>query len=278
MNLSIKHLSEYAYSSPVNLHPHFFRMSPLLYPHIDLKTFSINSFPTPAGSAWIMDQENNKTLHSWYVGETGSLRVETSIELSTRPYNPFAFVYFPLSSFDLSSLLSTQWSNSFAPFLSTETLSDELITLLEDLKQTCKGSSEFVQALAQQIGQECSSEPREKGAPLSAAITWAKREGSCRDLSWLMIQLARTSGIPARFTSGYHFAPGLNDHELHAWVEVYLPGGGWVGLDPSTGFPVDQAYIPVACSANPESTLPVEGAYSGNATAVLTTSVTIEAV
>lgn len=278
MNLTIKHISEYIYSSPVNLHPHFFRMSPLPYPHIELTTFSIDIFPTPAGSAWIMDQENNKTLHSWYLGETGSLRIETSIELSTRPYNPFAFVYFPLSSFDLSSLLSTRWNHRFAPFLESELLPGDLLSILEELKEAQPDSSGFVRSLASRISAECSSEPRETGAAWPAAATWQKRVGSCRDLSWLMIQLLRSVGIPARFISGYHYAPELSDHELHAWVEAYLPGGGWVGLDPSTGLPVDESYIPLAVSANPESTLPVEGAYSGNATAILTTSVTIESV
>lgn len=276
MNLSITHISEYVYSSPVNLHPHFFRMSPLPYPHVDVTSRSIKSFPEPAGSAWIIDQENNQALHCWYLGKTESLTIETHIQVITKPYNPFSFVYYPLRNHELNALVETPWPDIFSPFLKTEILSEELIFLLENLKQACTGTSEFVQAIARKIGQECTSQPREKGAPLSADDTWTKREGSCRDLSWLMIQLARTSGFPARFTSGYHFAPGLNDHELHAWVEVYLPGGGWVGLDPSTGFPIDQAYIPVACSASPESTLPVEGAFSGDATAVLTTSVIIE--
>lgn len=277
MNLIIKHVSEYVYSSPVNLHPHFFRMSPLPYPHIAVKTVTLDTFPSPAGSAWIMDQESNKILHTWYLGEATSLRIETHIELQTKVYNPFDFVYFPLDNFKLTSLLDTEWTSVFSSYLETESLPEDLLQMLNRLMQEHTDSSGFVKAIAWAISQECSSKSRLVGAPWAASTTWNKREGSCRDLSWLMIQLLRTAGIPARFTSGYHFAPTLIDHELHAWVEVYLPGGGWVGLDPSTGFPIDESYIPVANSANPEWTLPVEGVYSGNATAVLTTSVLIEA-
>lgn len=275
MNLTITHISEYAYSDPVRLHPHFFRMSPLPYPHLEVESLSIRTTPVPSGSAWIMDAEHNKVLHSWFLGETTSLRIETEITVSTKACNPFEFVYYPLEAFELDFLLSMEWPDVFHSYLATEFLPDDLLTILQDLKTTHRDSSDFVKAMALKISEECTSEVRETGAPWPAATTWDKRAGSCRDLSWLMIQLLRTAGIPTRFTSGYHYAPDLTNHELHAWVEVYLPGGGWVGLDPSTGFPVDESYIPVASSAHPEWTLPVEGVYSGYATANLRTSVTL---
>lgn len=101
---------------------------------------------------------------------------------------------------------------------------------------------------------------------------------SCRDLSWLMIDLLRSQNLAARFVSGYGPNPKLEGHELHAWVEAWIPGAGWFGLDPASGKCVDDRYVPVCASHHPAKTLPVQGSYSGKAISRLKTLVRVEEI
>mgnify|MGYP001800412341 CR=1 FL=1 len=101
---------------------------------------------------------------------------------------------------------------------------------------------------------------------------------SCRDLAWLMIQLLRHNNYPARFVSGYSHNPEITGHELHAWVEVWVAGAGWIGLDPSSGLFITEYYIPVAASYHPVNTLHVQGSFRGDRDAEIETSVVISIV
>jgi len=106
-----------------------------------------------------------------------------------------------------------------------------------------------------------------------------EKHGSCRDLSWFMMNCLRFLGIPARFVSGYSFNPEIGqDHELHSWVECWLPGAGWLGVDPSLGLMTDHHYIPMACSFDPTKTLPVQGIYAGSATSNMSYEVVIKEI
>ena len=105
---------------------------------------------------------------------------------------------------------------------------------------------------------------RHHGPPWPAGRTLRERVGSCRDLAVLMIECCRCIGLPARFVSGYHLVePKPDRYDLHAWAEVYLPGAGWRGFDPSGIGAVDERYIPLASSSNPELTAAVSGSFSG---------------
>jgi transglutaminase-like putative cysteine protease len=91
------------------------------------------------------------------------------------------------------------------------------------------------------------------------------------------MDMLREIGLATRFVSGYAFNPELEDgHELHAWLEVFLPGAGWVGVDPSLGLFTDHSYIPLASHPDPKRTLPVQGSYIGSATSQLVTSVDLK--
>jgi transglutaminase-like putative cysteine protease len=127
-------------------------------------------------------------------------------------------------------------------------------------------------------------ERREEEGIQNATQTLALGTGSCRDYAVFFIEMCRTVGIAARFVSGYVYdppAPGTPNPvlpEMHAWAEVYLPGGGWRGLDATRGIFCDDAFVPVAHSASAESINPVQGTFTGppGVTSKLTTTLTVE--
>jgi transglutaminase-like putative cysteine protease len=134
----------------------------------------------------------------------------------------------------------------------------------------------YITALTNQICQDFTLETRLEGEPLESGITFDLKKGSCRDLSWMQIQLLRHMGIAARFVSGYFFVESEHPKpELHAWVEVYLPGAGWVGFDPSNGMIAGSSHVPICSSSRYENTMPVTGSFRGDATSVLITSLSM---
>jgi transglutaminase-like putative cysteine protease len=118
---------------------------------------------------------------------------------------------------------------------------------------------------------------RHDGSPHKPDLTLKHKRGSCRDLAVLEMEMLRKSGFATRFVSGYKFNEGNHeDPELHAWVEVFIPGPGWIGLDPSTGLMVGNDHIPVASSFLPVNTLPVSGTFRGKAGSDMKTKILIE--
>jgi transglutaminase-like putative cysteine protease len=136
----------------------------------------------------------------------------------------------------------------------------------------------FPQKLAASIHRTCRQVYREEGNPRPAADTLQRKEGSCRDLTQVFMEAARGKGFAARFVSGYAAYEEEASRELHAWAELYLPGGGWRGFDPTTGLAVGENHIALARGADAAHAAPLSGHIRGSATSTLSTNVIIEAV
>ena len=126
----------------------------------------------------------------------------------------------------------------------------------------------FLSLLNQTLYEKFTVQPRKEGAPLTPPVLLEKKQGACRDLTVLFMACCRAVGIAARFVSGYvcgQYEGGGEDGtpELHAWAEVYLPGGGWQGYDPTLGLVVAEQHIPLAASYTPAGAAPVTGNYRG---------------
>ena len=122
----------------------------------------------------------------------------------------------------------------------------------------------FLQQLVEIIQDRVKYTQRHVGPAWPAGRTLKERVGSCRDLAMLMVEACRCVGLPARFVSGYHLVePKPESYDLHAWAEVYLPGAGWRGFDPSGIGVIDDRYITLATSSKPELTAAVTGSFSG---------------
>jgi len=112
-------------------------------------------------------------------------------------------------------------------------------------------------------------EVREIGAPYPPEQTLTLMRGSCRDYTTLFMAACRSLGMAARFVSGYLFGNPQQEHQLHAWVEVYLPGAGWRGFDPTEGTVVGNRHIFLTSTAKPELAAPISGTFQGQASSTL---------
>ena len=157
------------------------------------------------------------------------------------------------------------------PSLQAPGLSESMIEYTNKiLSESDHQSIDFLLLLTKEIHKTFSLETRETGNPLEPDLTFKLKEGSCRDLSWMQIHILRHFGIASRFVSGYLYIDSANpEFELHAWVEAYFPGAGWIGLDPSHGMLTNHFHIPVASSAFYENTMPVSGSVRGSAKSTL---------
>lgn len=117
---------------------------------------------------------------------------------------------------------------------------------------------------------------RPEGAPLPPIETLRRGEGSCRDIAVLFLAAARSQGFAGRFVSGYYAEPGNEgDFDLHAWSELYVPGGGWRGFDPTVGLAVAERHVSLAVGARPEQAAPVSGSFRGGGRSSMSAHVSI---
>ena len=136
----------------------------------------------------------------------------------------------------------------------------------------------FLQQLMEMIQDRVKYTQRHVGPAWPAGRTLRERVGSCRDLAMLMMECCRSVGLPARFVSGYHLAePAPETYDLHAWTEIYLPGAGWRGFDPSAGGEITSRYIVLASSSKPDLSAAVQGSFTGPPATTSHLSWTIEA-
>ena len=142
----------------------------------------------------------------------------------------------------------------------------ELDDKAEQLRQAARGEVvPFLTRLTETIYNRFRVIHREKGSPWPPATTIEQRQGACRDLAVLFIDICRVVGLAARFVSGYQ--EGDDDQEkryLHAWAEVYLPGAGWRGFDPTHGLAVSDRHVAIAAAAEPQNAAPVAATYRGS--------------
>ena len=280
MKFKITHSTEYLFDSEVFLEPHYLRFRPKKTPYVDIAYFSMAISLEPAGKRVIRDEENNLLDFCWFEGMTKKLAIKSESIVETKSYNPFDFILHPQSYNQLPFQYNEQQKKLLFSSLEKQPISEVLINYgAAILAASNFNTIQYLTNLTNQLHEDFTVVYREVGSPMLPDETFELKKASCRDLSWLQINLLRQQGIAARFVSGYYyFEMDEPAYELHAWVEVFLPGTGWLGLDPSHGILTGNTHFPMASSAHFENTMPVSGGIRGSATSKLVTHLSIEII
>lgn len=280
MLIQVRHHTDYQYTDAVQLGVHKIYLQPQHRPYFRVEHQKMEILPHPDGQNFRQDLAGNWYVQSWFTGSTRSFEISTEWIFKLKVFNPFGFIldksFEDIGWNDPFFQFSYEEKTAFLiPFLK-ETEEFLFLDFLREIKKNSAGLVDFLVNLTREIHQNWAHQVREEETILEPQVTFNQRIGSCRDLALMQMQMLREIGLATRFVSGYAFNPELEEgHELHGWVEVFLPGAGWVGLDPSLGLLTDHHHIPLATHPIPKRTLPVQGSFSGQAAATLHTRVTI---
>lgn len=286
MRLFIRHTTRYTYDASVSLSPHLLYLRPRESPRVKLHDYSLTCQPA-ATLHKVRDPMDNDLYWARFPEHAAEVVFTMEADIETFDGNPFDFVlkdyalkfpfsYEPVFDFALSPYL-------IPPFEETQVALRAWLDQHFPADRRPTDTVTFVTELNSLMFSTLRYTRREEPGIQTSAQTMAFGGGACRDYAVLFIELCRTLGLAARFVSGYlHTAPGDDARTagaMHAWVEVYLPGAGWKGLDPTHGVWCDDVFVPVAHAAQAESVNPIQGNYY-HPTPVrsqLTTDISVEA-
>ena len=271
MLLSIDHSTIYSYGKKVVLAPHTVRLRPRDGGGQMTHMFSLRTDPPEAGRSVNSDLDGNTTVTLWFTGEFESLTIDTSCVVETLRENPFDFIVSDVRFLDLPMEYPREQKATLRPYLAVSKKTALAVSALREtiLSQTMGKTTDFVLSLCEHIHDNFTHFTREQGGPWSAERTLGEKRGSCRDLVELFAAVSRSAGLACRHVSGYALsARRKKGDELHAWAEVYIPGGGWRGYDPSSGLAVSDHHVAVAGGANHRLIAPVSGSFYGDETEV----------
>ena len=240
---------------------HLLRLRPRCDRFTQLHSFSLSVLPFQDSSDFV-DLDGNNLIKLWFSQPTEKLSIQTIARVETSCTNPFAYLLEPWANtlpFDYPSSLSIQLTPYLRPY--SFVADGSALELAQEIAIAVNNNVlDFLFELNQRIYQDCQYVVRDTGEPFAPGITWRGKQGSCHDYAVLFMDVCRAVGIAARFVSGYQEGDTQQQsRELHAWVEVYLPGAGWRGYDPTLGLVVSDRHIPLAASAIPKYAAAVEG-------------------
>jgi transglutaminase-like putative cysteine protease len=268
MLFTIDHSTEYRFTRPVFFEPHQLRFCPRSDGSQRLLRYDLQIDPTPAGITQSLDAVGNVVTVAWFNELHDRMVLRATSEVETLRDNPYDYLVTPLSQrlpvgYQPSefALLGPALRRSAVPIHV-----DPARELAEQMREASRGEViPFLSRLTETISHRFKLVHREQGSPWPPATTIEQRQGACRDLAVLWVDVCRAVGLAARFVSGYQEGDAEQDKRfLHAWGEVYLPGAGWRGFDPTNGLAVSDRHVAVAAAADPQHAAPVTATYRGN--------------
>ncbi|EIJ33959.1 DUF2126 domain-containing protein [Thiothrix nivea] len=271
IHVALNHRTVYKFDRPVNLSPHVVRLRPAAHSRTPILAYSLNIKPENHFINWQQDPFGNWLARLVFNEKVTELSVEVDLVADMVTINPFDFFVEDYAQ---------EYPFKYKPELKREL--DAYLEVTEDgekLQEWLKGvdfeqpnTILFLVALNQRLQQDIGYNIRMEPGIQPCEETLTIKRGSCRDTAWLLVQILRHLGLAARFVSGYLVqltadqksldgpsGPEADFTDLHAWTEVFLPGAGWVGLDPTSGLFAGEGHIPLACTPKPGSAAPIDG-------------------
>ena len=272
IQVALTHVTDYRYERPVAVSQQLVRLRPAPHCRTSIISYAMRVEPPGHFVHWQQDPQSNYIARLTFPTPVRRLRIEVDLVAEMSVYNPFDF--FVDAEAEHVPFSYSDWQRrELQPFLHTETPAPLFAKYLGAIEMSRMRTIDFLVALNQRVKNDVGYVIRLDPGVQTPEQTLGLRRGSCRDTTWLLVQLLRHLGIAARFVSGYLIqltadtkaldgpsGPERDFTDLHAWCEVYVPGAGWIGIDPTSGLLAGEGHIPLACTPEPASAAPLTGA------------------
>jgi uncharacterized protein (DUF2126 family)/transglutaminase-like putative cysteine protease len=272
IQIALNHKTRYRYEKAISLGPQVIQLRPALHCRTPILSYSLDVTPAEHILNWQLDPHNNRLARLLFLQKTEELLVEVNLVADLTPFNPFEFFLEPgVENYPFA--YAPGLAKDLEPYLTFESPKPLLRAFLEDFRGESGETIEVLLHLNRKVRDEIGYVTRLEPGVQTCEETLAKRAGSCRDSAWLLVQSLRNLGIAARFVSGYLIqlaedesatdresnCPRSDSADLHAWVEAFLPGAGWIGMDPTSGLLAEAGHIPLVCTPNATQAAPISG-------------------
>jgi uncharacterized protein (DUF2126 family)/transglutaminase-like putative cysteine protease len=272
IQVALHHCTRYRYDRLIALGPQIVRLRPAAHCRTPILAYGLKISPETHFLNWQQDPQANWLARVVVPDKTDHLTVAVDLVAELNVINPFDFFLDPEAE-TYPFAYAPEVLEDLKPYLAKARVGKAFKAYLAGISREEMPTTGFLFDLNAGLQHYIDYLIRMEPGIQTPEETLTKRSGSCRDSAWLLVQLLRHLGFAARFASGYLIqlkpdvtsldGPSGTDHDftdLHAWCEVYLPGAGWVGLDPTSGLFAGEGHIPLACTANPSHAAPIDGA------------------
>jgi len=274
IRVALRHFTEYKYDRLVTLSPQVVRLRPAPHSRTSIPGYSLRVEPPNHFINWQQDPHGNFLARLVFPEQVRSFSLEVSLVAEMTVLNPFDFFLEPYA--DLFPFLYEDMElRQLRPFLDAQQPGPLEAEFLKSIDRSPKQTMAFLVDLNRRLQHMIQYTIRMEPGVQTPEQTLRIGSGSCRDSGWLLVQVLRHLGLAARFVSGYLIqltadeksldgpsGPSADFTDLHAWAEVYLPGAGWIGLDPTSGLLAGEGHVPLAATPEPLSAAPVTGMVS----------------
>ena len=271
IHVALNHVTHYRYDRPVMLGPQIVRLRPAPHSRTPVLSYSLRITPAKHFINWQQDPQSNYLARLAFTERTREFKIEVDLVAEMSVINPFDFFLEPQAE-NFPFRYEGEQITELEPYLRRVPATPRFQAYLDAIKRDPRRTVDFLVELNARLSRDIRYLIRLEPGVQSPEETLTRASGSCRDSGWLLVQLLRHLGLAARFVSGYLIqlkpdtkpleGPAGTDHDftdLHAWCEVYLPGAGWIGLDPTSGLFAGESHIPLSCTPEPSSAAPVTG-------------------
>ena len=267
MKIKYIHNLEYSYEESVQLGEHRLCIKPRSHGFQRLINFDLNISPKPKILYPLLAASGEEINRITFEGYTNNLSIKAISEVETLKHPD---IFDGVKERDLTlpfcrSIINRDLQGALEGWMPNGQHDPSAIELAQEaLAGSSNNALSFIYQLIEIIQDRVKYTKRHTGPAWPASRTLRERVGSCRDLAMLMVEACRSVGIPSRFVSGYHFENPLpNEFDLHAWAELYIPGAGWRGFDPSGKGLIDERYLTLVSSSKSNLTAVITGNFRG---------------